>query len=130
MTDSLKTFASQEEEEKIIDQLKFILERGFREFKKLYELNKDCIHDVKQKLPDYLNNVFEETKKVFLERFIKALDSSLLPKALPTLELLEQYLELFNEYEEEFENQEDPIYFRTIRSNIEIAKADILAAAG
>ena len=38
MVDCVKSFASCEEEEKDMERLKFILNRGFREFHKLYEL--------------------------------------------------------------------------------------------
>ena len=87
MVDCVKSFASVEDEEKDMERLKFILNRGFREFQKLYELQPDSIHDIKQKLPDYLNDIFEEkeTKQTFLEKFIDGLDSELLPKALPKL---------------------------------------------
>ena len=57
MCDCLRSFASCEEEEKDVERLKFYLKTGFRAFKKLYELHPDSIHDVKQKLPDHLNNV-------------------------------------------------------------------------
>ena len=38
MTDCLRSFASNEEEEKDVERLKFNLKTGFRAFKKLYEL--------------------------------------------------------------------------------------------
>lgn len=97
MADCVKSFASCEEEEKDMERLKFILNRGFKEFHKLYELQPDSIHDIKQKLPDYLNDIYEENenKQTFLEKFIDGLDSELLPKALPKLELLEEFSELF-----------------------------------
>ena len=97
MIDCLKSFASCEEEEKDMEMLNIILNRGFREFNKLYKLQPDNIHDLKQKLPDYLNDIYEENenKQTFLEQFIDGLDSELLPLALPKLELLEEFSELF-----------------------------------
>lgn len=84
MVDCFKSFVSCEEEEEDIGRFKLILNRGFREFYKLYELQPENIHDIKQKLPDYLNDIFNsKSKPSFLEKLINGLDSELLPKALP-----------------------------------------------
>ena len=84
MVDCLKSFASCEEDEKDAERLKFNLITGFKTFNKIYELHQDSIHDVKQKLPDHLNNVCEEGKQEYFERFFNGLNSDLLSKALPT----------------------------------------------
>lgn len=84
--------------------------RGFREFNKLYQLKEDCIHDSKQKLRDNCNLVFEEDKKKFIERFVNELSSDLLVKIFPTLELLDQYEQFFNDYEEKYSAVTDPIF--------------------
>ena len=88
MVDCLKSFASCEEDEKNVERLKFNLKTGFKTFNQLYKLNEDSIHDVKQKLPDHLNNVCEEGKQEYFEKFFNGLNSDLLSKALPTFKHL------------------------------------------
>lgn len=66
-------------------RLAFIVRRGFREFSKLYQLNPNVIHDVSQKMKDNCNHIFVETKKEFIERFVKQIDTALLPKLFSKL---------------------------------------------
>ena len=42
---------------------------------------------------------------MFCERFINDLDSDLLPKALPKIELLIEYSEFFDRFENEFKDK-------------------------
>ena len=46
----IKVFATSREEELLLERANFILQRGFREFQKLYELDSKTIQDVKVKL--------------------------------------------------------------------------------
>jgi hypothetical protein len=72
----------------LLERLKYILVRGFREFNKLYQLKEDCIIDAKQKLRDNCNLAFSIDKQTFIEKFVTKFTSDLLSKIFPTLELL------------------------------------------
>ena len=54
----IKIFATSQEEEVLLERANFILQRGFREFQKLYDLDPQMIHDIKIKLTGNCNSVF------------------------------------------------------------------------
>jgi len=87
----LKIFATSQDEEILLERANFILRRGFREFQKLYELNKDLIHDIRVRLTDNCDSVFMVEHKnlpwnlEFIEKFVKKLDENLLIRLFPSL---------------------------------------------
>jgi hypothetical protein len=54
----IKKFATSQEEDLLLEKTDFILQRGFREFQKLYELDSHLIHDIKVKLTSHCSSVF------------------------------------------------------------------------
>lgn len=100
----LVPFASNGDEEHLLDRLSFIVSRGFRDFSKLYQLNDRIINDVNRKMKDYLNDVFLHRRK-FIELFVTQINGTLLPLLFPTLEELLEYEDFFNDYQNEFYSQ-------------------------
>ena len=54
----IKIFATSQEEEVLLERANIILQRVFREFQKLYDLDSQMIHDIKIKLTGNCNSVF------------------------------------------------------------------------
>lgn len=113
----LLPFASNGDEEHLLNRLSFIVKRGFRDFSKLYQLNDRIINDVNRKMKDYLNDVFLNRRK-FIELFVTQIDETLLSLLFPKLEELLEYEDFFNDYQNEFYSQQDPIFFSRHRYDI------------
>ena len=58
MVKIIKKFATSQEEDLLLEKTNFILQRGFREFQKLYELDSHMIHDIKIRLTGNCSSVF------------------------------------------------------------------------
>ncbi len=87
-----------------MEKTNFILQRGFREFQKLYDLNPSMINDIRIRLTGNCDAVFEMGQQIlpwhlnFREKFVKNLDENLLTKLFPSLKALKEYEDFFNEY--------------------------------
>jgi hypothetical protein len=78
-------------------------------------------------MKDNLNDVFLNRRK-FIEIFVTQIDGALLPTLFHTLEDLLEYEDFFNDYQNEFYNQQDPIFFSRHRYDLEVAKAGLFLA--
>jgi hypothetical protein len=109
LSDTLLPFCECAEQEKLVLRLKFILQRGFREFAKFYQINPDKISKVNQDMKDKCNsNIFEESSSRYLEHFIKRMNTTLLAKLFPNSQTLEEYTALFEDYRSRYEYSNDP----------------------
>lgn len=119
----LSAFAASKEDDHLLLRLNFLLERGFREFSKLYQLDANTIHEVNQKMKDNCNDIFEEQRKEFIEIFISRIDPELLQVLFPRSDQLEEYEGFFTDYERDYSHLQEPIYFKEHRYGFETAKA-------
>jgi hypothetical protein len=124
LIECMRHFANTQEDEHLLLRLAFIVRRGFREFSKLYQLNPNAIHDVSQKMKDNCNLIFEETRREFLERFVRQIDAPLLPRLFPRIAELLEYEEFFNDYENKYRKDYPEVgFFSEHHCGIEEAKA-------
>lgn len=126
LIECMQRFANSQQNEHLLLRLAFIVRRGFREFSKLYQLNPNAIHDVSQKMKDNCNLIFEETRKEFIERFVKQIDAPLLPRLFPRIEELLEYEQFFNDYENKHRRDyQEAGFFSEHHCGIEEAKATL-----
>jgi tetratricopeptide (TPR) repeat protein len=130
IVDCLKCFALSEDQERMIEQVKYVLRRGFREFSMLYMLKPDAVHSIKRTLIDGINFGFELLECAFLETVIQPMTSELLSTAFGKLSLLKEYDDLICDYEHRFTERKEPIFFSIQRSNLEMARAGIVLKEG
>ena len=131
LIDCLLAFPSSAETEHLLLRLKFIIRRGFREFSKLYQINRDIIHDVSQKMKDNCNDIFEQNQGEFIERFVHRIDAKLMRRLFTKLEELVDYEALFKEYEQAYGNDsKEAVFFSEHHSSIQMAKAALLLPDG
>ena len=72
--ETFRLYSSNKEEQHLVSRLKFVLERGFKQFSKLYEIKKDLVINVNQQMKDNSSSVFELTENEFISNFVKDID--------------------------------------------------------
>lgn len=83
LADCIKPFCHKAEEEMLILRLNYVLKRGFKEFSKFYQIDKELISRAKRDMKDKC--VLFESKESYLKKFMSKINISILQKLFKSL---------------------------------------------